>query len=250
MLEILRASVLPTILSTLLAILVVFVTKGQDKKNDRGLRIFDKSREAYTAILSLIISTINTVKAQYSYELDKYALLSVTQCKQLYQDIQQYILYLTDKQVFIIDFAMKIFNYNSDWRYAYLSPGEDIGFYPADISLLEYLYSALVVNFKTQLFNNHDISDMEYKEIIFLKSCNLLQEINNRNEFNNLSSFADYDYREKSMLYVLNEYNNDKGKYIVFFEDILVRYKNRQNNTDHDAKRIADLCEYISILKR
>ena len=232
------------------AILVVHITKKIEKKNEIGIRFFDKKNAAFTLILSQIKRIINTIKAGYSWENDKFLLLSESQCDDFEEIIMNEILYLPERVKYVLEFIVKLLRNNSDWRYNIITPpDEDIGFIYGDLKLIEYFYGTLVSELKMIINDKKkDFSDKDFNDIKFLKLCYLLKDNYSFIKTDAAFSLENYNYEDNSIIEVLNNFHKEREKIIIQLKNVLKNHLSKTEIKKYQKDIVRKLLEIASSL--
>ncbi|GHV03411.1 hypothetical protein FACS189485_06540 [Spirochaetia bacterium] len=253
MLDILRSFGIPAIVSVITAIIIKTFDRSQEKKAERNMRIFDNKRESFTRVLSLITNIIIHIKSQFSWEHDAYSVIAENDCDDFQVNVENQILYLSEKDILTIRFITELLNTNSSWIYNVASgdPNEFFGFDTKDLAVIEYLYNLLIRSFKDDLFGNKKKND-SIDEIYIFKISSLLKHLIVNKDFidsTDKKCFYKFDYHENNIHDFIARCNEDKKELKSFCNKIVEIYKNRNDINSFDKKRIDDLSNYIKFIK-
>jgi hypothetical protein len=247
--ELLKYGVIQIITPSILAIILVFITKNQEKKYNQDNYIFEKKREAFTNTLSLITKLITSIQANYSWEENKYRWIDEKDCDNFQMMVQNEMLYLNDDDISTIQFIVKIIRQNSSWQSNIISWDESSGFLRKDIVLIEHLYKILTVSFRKQLFYKYKQKfeknyTIPYLKMSYLINNNIIQE----NKIDKVK-FSKFNYTENTILETINNFHNNIHELHCLLEEIIKQYKERTNNTDYDKQKIDELSDLLQRIK-
>jgi hypothetical protein len=233
------------------AILLVFFSKYQDNKVDKDMRIFEKKRKAFAVVLSSLKKVIVSIKSQFSWEYDKFKLINEVICDEFEFDLQKEMLYLTDDDIYNLDFIIKLLRDNSTWQYNIMQPEECAGFQVKDLDVIEYLYNILAVNFRNQLFKKENKRKETHQKIFLFKTSNLLKEIitHKKVKLMDESRFIKFDYTMNSIKVFLYNCQRNMDELTDLLDDIITMYKSNPDKSEFDIEKIGILTEYFFELK-
>jgi hypothetical protein len=247
-LEIFKTGVIQTIISAILAIVLVFVSKNHEIYTNKRSFTFDKKRGYFYKILSLIAKIIIYIKSRYSLENDSFDLISEKDCDEFELMMKNKFLYLNDNDIFIINFIVDILRQNSSWLYNIANSEDNVSFNFKDIKLVEYLYETLARSFKKQLFEKKYKNNVS-NNIIFLKISNFyINWIKYKNLVDD-NLLSKYNYNESTILKTIENCNKNKQKLLELLKEIFKKYKEKENNTDIDFIKIEELSNLITMLE-
>jgi hypothetical protein len=251
LLEILKTGLIQSAIPPFFAILLVFFSKRQENKVDKDMRIFEKKREAFAIILSSLKKVIVSIKSQFSWEYDKFNLINEVICDEFEFGIQREMLYLTDDDIYNLDFIIKLLRDNSTWQYNIMQPEECAGFQVKDLAVIEYLYNILTINFRNQLFNKKNKKEETHQKIFLFKTSNLLKEIiiNNKIKLMDESRFIKFDYTINSIKVFLYNCQRNIDELTDLLDDIISMYKSKPDKSEFDIEKIGILTDCLSELK-
>jgi heme/copper-type cytochrome/quinol oxidase subunit 2 len=73
-------AVISTIIAAGISALNIFLTFIFNKHYNKNMQLFEKKKEALTSILTIITETIISIKANYSWEFNKFNLVAEEKC--------------------------------------------------------------------------------------------------------------------------------------------------------------------------
>jgi len=245
--ELLKYGVIQAILPSLLAIGIVFVTKNRETKISKETYIFEKKREAFTNVLSLITKTIVSIKANFSWEEEKYFWIAEEECDNFQMAAQKEMLYLSDDDIVVIQLIIETLRNNSSWQSNIMNWEESIGFATKDISFIEYLHKTLIDSFRNKLFEKKDAG--KNKSIVFLQICYLLHNHKNLINLIEKSRFLKFDYTENSILKIINNCFENANELRELVIEIINNFEKETDHTEYDRQKIDELSNLLIEMK-
>jgi hypothetical protein len=205
-------------------------------------------------ILSLIVETIIAIKASYDVENDRFALISEKSCDKFEINIQKYVLYLTDSDLYILKYMFELLRKNDSWQYNFMFPEENAGFNMKDINVIEYLYETLVDNFRNQLFDiksKRNINMLKMMEIKYLKISSFLQSVSLNEEIGHalIEICNKFNFRENTIKDTIDYFKNNTKELILLLEDIKKIYAREMTGSNCHVKCYEEIEQYILIMK-
>jgi hypothetical protein len=249
-LNILKTFGIPALFSLLTAIIIKTIDRNQDKKAERNMKIFDKKREAFTEVLSQISKIIIHIKSQFSWDHNAFNVISETKCEEFQLNVENQILYLSEKNILTIRFITELLNSNSSWIYNVGSgdPHEFYSFNTKDFTVIEYLYNTLVKSFKDDLFGiNKKNNNLD--EIYLFKISYLIKHLIRNNDSTENKSFVQFNYYENDVDNFIKQCNLNKNELKLLCINIIKSSKENNDLHEYDKMRIEELEKYKKIIK-
>jgi len=242
-------NVFQIITPSILAIILLFLTKNQEKKFNHDTYIFEKKREAFSSILSRITKIVISIEAHYSWKEDKYSLIDEKDCDNFQMETQNGMLYLSDDDISTIQLIAKILRQNSTWQLNIMGCEESGGFRVKDIAFIKHLYNILTVSFRKQLFYKYKQRtkrncSIPYLEISYFFNNDIIQE-----NIIDKTRFSKFSYTENTISETINNCNKNTHELRCLLEEIIKQYIKRTNNTVYDNQKIDELSDLLQKIK-
>jgi len=208
----------------------------------KGMQIFEKEKEALTAVLASVSQMIIYVGTLFSFQDEEYSLIEEKKCDEFELGLANYILYLDDISFECIELIQKILRRNSTWIIDAVGHNE-FRFDSNDIELLKYLYQELTRSFKDQLFakrkNNYDIKIIK---ISFMLRKFVEDKILSKSEV------AEYIYNEYPINLVISRIKDRKEIIIELFNKVLKTFEEREMQSNYRYNQTLELQQLIKYL--
>lgn len=249
-LDILKTFGIPALFSLFTAIFIKTIDRTQEKKAERNMKIFDKKREAFTEVLSQISKIIIHIKSLFSCEHNSFNVISEKKCEEFQLNIENQILYLSEKDILIIRFITELLNSNSSWVYEYSSgdPDEFYAFDAKDLQVIEFLYNTLIKSFKDDLFGikrkNNNI-----EEIYFFKLSSLINVLNKNYDIIDKILFFQFNYQENDIDSFVKHCINNKKELQLLCTNVIKKLNGNEDLSEYDKMRIEELIKYKMFIK-
>jgi hypothetical protein len=237
--------------SLLSTLIILYITKNKDKKIEKDINVFEKKREALTCILSMIAETIISIKSNYNIEYDRFNLISEKSCDEFEINIQKYVLYLTNDDIYILKYIFELLRDNASWQYNYVPPEENAEFSMKDLDVIEYLYIVLVNSFRNQLFEAKLKKNVNILEIKYLKISSFLQKTSSNMKLNQtlIKLSNKFSYKENTIKDTITYFRNNVQELILLLDDIKKVYAKKKIDSTYYRKCYEEIEQYISIIK-
>jgi hypothetical protein len=250
-------TVILTVIDTLLRVTVFKkmesnIEFGKDNKLEKlknsltkDIQIFEKEKESLAAILSLFCKMSIQISDSFIPEENRYLLIEESDIDTLELKIQEYILYVNDTNIRMIDLLLQVLRTNSTFIIK-VTGENDFSFASEDLPLFNYLFKKLQILFKEQLFEKNMDENQEVDGLCISYFITALSQ----DDLIDKKIIEKYSYKYIPISLATENIKKNKKNVI----EILIQLKNKiedsGENSNYRYSQIKKIDEYIEILKK
>lgn len=211
----------------------------------KDIKIFEKEKEALSEILRCFTEVYFTISEGFNFEDGTYRPISREYCNKVEQELSQYLLFVNDQNLTIIEFLLKIMKRNN--TFVSEATGDmDLCFRSKDLSLFEFIYKKLTQALKHQLFEKSN--EELYTEISIMNISYLIDDLR-EDSIIEKNKCEKYMYANYPILQVINNIKTDSVIVKKILEQAIDVIKQKESIMNYRFNQIVEITESIKTIE-